>query len=215
MRRVAWHPRQCVLAASTNQTEPFTDPTGTRRIWPVRCGKIDVPGLRKARAQLLAEARVRFNPESPAISLEGLEGTGEKWWLEDVTLEKLVADEQEDRYEPGVWDDNILEWIDSPSRRYIPVGAGQEVPVNPWDGSEAGKVTITDILVHGLHKDIERLTQIDRNQVKRCLEHEKWRKYQDRAGGTRGKRFYYSPERWEKEFYKDGTRKPVDGTSGN
>jgi predicted P-loop ATPase len=211
-RRVAWHPRQCVLCATTNLTEPFTDPTGTRRIWPVRCGVIDIPGLRAVRKQLLAEARVRLKPQSPAISLDGIEGTGERWWLEDEELKKLAAAEQEDRYEPGVWDDNIVEWIAKPEQRWKREGSGTyatTLPVKPWDESEAGKVTITDILVHGLEKDIGHLTQADRNQVKRCLEHEKWRRHQDRTRSeARGKRFYYSPERGEKEFYKDGKRKP-------
>jgi predicted P-loop ATPase len=203
-RRPSWHPRQCVLCSTTNLSEPFQDPTGMRRIWPVRCGRIDVPGLRSVRLQLLAEARVRFNPKSPAISLDGIEGDGERWWLEDYELKQLAYAEQEQRYEPGVWDDNIIEWIAAPTRRW---DSDKHEGVKPWDYSGPGKVTITDVLVHCCEKEIGRLTQGDRNQVKRCLEHEKWRKYQDRSGDTRGKRFYYSPERWEKEFYKDGSRK--------
>jgi putative DNA primase/helicase len=49
-------PRQCVFAASTNDQNPFTDSSGNRRFWPVRCGAIDVEALARDRDQLWAEA---------------------------------------------------------------------------------------------------------------------------------------------------------------
>ena len=181
-RYVSEHPRQCVLAASTNSTEPFIDPTGTRRIWPVSCGTIDLESLAADREQLLAEANYRFQQ-------------GEPWWLETADLEKLATEEQDGRYEPGVFDDFILAWIQNPIQSFSVDGLNH-VLIEPWDGSELGKVTTNDILLHAVGKDKNKLTQADYKQVARCLERIKWKCKQDRSGGPfRGKRYYYSPER--------------------
>jgi len=64
------------------------------------------------------------------------------------------------------------------------------VPAGPWHGSEAGRVTISDILIHGIGKPQDRLTQADRSQVVRCLTHHGWTRKQERSGSERGKRFY-------------------------
>ena len=65
-----------------------------------------------------------------------------------------------------------------------------EVNVTPWFGSEPGRVSITDVLVHGVGKDNDRLTQADRNQVARCLVHNEWKSKRERGGVNRGKYFY-------------------------
>ncbi len=183
-RRTVEHPRQCVLAASSNNREPFIDPTGTRRIWPVRCTQIDVAALARDRDQLWAEALCCFL-------------NGEAWWLDTAELTKLAEAEQDDYYEPGVWDSIIADWIENPVQREAPEGYGPNqvnVPVTPWEHSEPGKVSITDILVHAIGKDKDRLTQADRNQISRCLQRFKWESKQDRTRGiNRGKRFYYKP----------------------
>ena len=106
----------------------------------------------------------------------------------------MASQEQEERYEPGVWDDIILEWADDPRQRED-LSSGITIPVVPWDGSEPGKVTITDILIHAIGKDKDRLTQADRKQVARCLAHDGWRPKQERRGPNRGKRFYMRSER--------------------
>jgi predicted P-loop ATPase len=195
-RRPVAHKRHCVLAATTNSTKPFIDPTGTRRIWPIRCGVIRLDLLKDDADQLLSEAYVRFR-------------SGDQWYLETDELEALATEEQDERYEPGVWDDVIIDWLENPIQRrtleWIEDSNGQrkpvEVPVEPWYGSESGRVTTTDILVHAVGKDKDRLTPADAKLVVRCLEHMKWRDKQDRSRGPyRGKVFYYSPERWMKEF---------------
>ena len=185
-RRPQPHPRHCVLAATTNSAETFVDPTGTRRIWPVECGNIDLVSLERDAEQLLAEARDCYD-------------NGEPWYLETAELEALATVEQDECYEPGVWDTIIADWVEDPLQRETLEGQTR-IPVTPWDGSEAGKVTITDILVHGVGKDRDRLTQLDYKAVARWLQHEKWKQKQDRTRGeSRGKRFYYSPARWEKQ----------------
>lgn len=56
-REVRDHPRRCVFAMSTNQSEYLKDETGNRRWLPVLCeGMIDNEWLRANREQLFAEA---------------------------------------------------------------------------------------------------------------------------------------------------------------
>ena len=176
-------PRSCVFAASTNDETPFVDSTGNRRFWPVHCGHIDVEGIRRDRDQLWAQAYALYK-------------AGEVWWLETKELNDLARSEQEQRYEPGVWDSAILDWADDPHQREELAGGTSKVtiPVTPWDGSEPGKVTISDILVHAIGKPLDRCTQADRNQVARCLTHDGWKMKQNWSRGpTRGKRFYMKP----------------------
>jgi predicted P-loop ATPase len=185
-RRPVAHLRHCVLAATTNSSKTFADPTGTRRIWPVECGNIDLVSLKKDADQLLAEACARYRK-------------GEKWYLETAELETLAAEEQDERYEPGVWDSIIADWIEKPIRGATLEGQ-THIDISPWDESESGKVTITDILVHGVGKDRDKLTQADYKQVSRWLEHEKWKQRRNKTRGpNRDKRYYYSPGRWEKQ----------------
>lgn len=179
-RRAVDVPRQNIFAASTNEEQPFVDSSGNRRFWPVRCGQIDADGIRRNRDQLWAEANYRFKQ-------------GEVWWLDTAELNLLAQQEQDERYEPGVWDDLILDWVEDPRERKD-LSNGVTISVIPWDGSEPGKVTITDILIHAIGKDKDRLTQADRNQVARCLTHDGWRLKQDRRGSTRGKWYYITSE---------------------
>jgi predicted P-loop ATPase len=180
-RRAVDVPRQNVFAASTNEEQPFVDSSGNRRFWPVRCGRIDVEGIRRDRDQFWAEAYHRFH-------------LGEAWWLDTQELNLLAQHEQDERYETGVWDDLILEWVENPQQRED-LSNGHIIPVIPWQGSEPGKVAISDILIHAIDKGKDRLTQADRNQVARCLTHNGWRLKQDRRGSNRGKRFYVRSER--------------------
>jgi predicted P-loop ATPase len=97
-RRPQHHPRGNIFAASTNNPTPFTDETGNRRFWPVRCGKIEVEKLRADRDQIWAETVERYRKK-------------EKWWFETPELNELAADEQRDRYQRGQWDGRIEEFL--------------------------------------------------------------------------------------------------------
>lgn len=56
-RETLEYPRQFVLAGTNNPTDGiFTDPTGYRRFWCVKCGNIDLSSFRFIRSQLWAEA---------------------------------------------------------------------------------------------------------------------------------------------------------------
>ena len=91
-------PRRCVLAGSTNEGSYLTDPTGSRRYWPVRCGRIDLDGIKRDRVQLWAEAAVRYH-------------SGEQWWL-DSQGEAEAAAEQADRTVADPWADTLTQALD-------------------------------------------------------------------------------------------------------
>jgi predicted P-loop ATPase len=139
-----------------------------------------VESIGRDRDQLWAEAYHRFKQ-------------GDVWWLNTPELNRLAEEEQEQRYEEGVWDYIILDWAENPRQREDPSN-GTAIPVTPWDGSQPGKITINDALIHAIRKDPDRLTQADRNQVARCLTHYGWKRMQERGGLHRGKRFYLRPE---------------------
>lgn len=89
--------RQCVFAGTVNHDQYLRDSTGNRRYWPVRCGELKVRGddsLEQVRAQLFAEAVVKFN-------------AGERWYpveRDDVEMFRL---QQADREVGDVWEDLI------------------------------------------------------------------------------------------------------------
>jgi hypothetical protein len=175
-RRTMDVPRTNVFAGSVNDAESFTDPTGSRRFWPVSVGKIDVAKIVRDRDQLWAETLVRYKADAV-------------WWLDTDELNKSAAEEQEERYEPGVWDQQILRYIENPLQReeeeWSTDSTGKKecvmTPMLPFD-SKKGAVTITDILIHGIGKELDRLTQGDRNQVARCLTHAGWKVDRVRTG---------------------------------
>jgi hypothetical protein len=181
-RRTIHVPRSNVFAGSVNDATPFTDETGSRRFWPVRCGAIDVKALARDRDQLWAEALHRYKDNHV-------------WWLDTDELNRLASEEQEARYEPGVWDEVILDWLESPRQRDEWNEKGNcDVPIEPFH-STLGEVTITDILVHAVGKDIENCTQADRNLVARCLTHAGWKHKRKRVSDGSSLRIYSQGER--------------------
>jgi putative DNA primase/helicase len=94
-RSTVKRPRYFVLGATTNEIEEgyFTDDTGNRRYWPVRCRKIDIDGLIAAREQLWAEAVKRYH-------------AGERIWLEAEEW-KLAKVEQHSRRIEDAWQERI------------------------------------------------------------------------------------------------------------
>jgi predicted P-loop ATPase len=105
-RRPADFLRQCIFAGSVNLETFFRDETGARRFWTVRCGLIDVEGLEKARDQLWAEAKVRYEKREP-------------WHLDTPELIELAALEQDERYDGDPWEPIILDWLDGARKAHI------------------------------------------------------------------------------------------------
>ena len=102
-RTVEEHPRQCVFAGTCNTSEYLRDEAGGRRFWPIRCGKIDLEGLRAERDQLWAEACARFK-------------AGEQHWLSGEALQ-IAEEEQSARYHADAWEEIIA--VDLKDRPWI------------------------------------------------------------------------------------------------
>ena len=95
------HPRQCVFAGTTNESQYLKDPTGARRFWPVYCHKIDIESLKEDRDQLFAEAVEAFK-------------RGEMWYEEPNN----AAEHQESRREHDPWEDLIIEYINKAEQKF-------------------------------------------------------------------------------------------------
>jgi len=174
-RRAQDIPRTTVFCATTNDDTPFMDSTGNRRFWPVRCGEIDVDGIARDRDQLWAEARDRYLAGAP-------------WWLETPELNALATTEQAERRERDAWEPRILAWCEKPEQREIINSMGR-IPVTPFE-SMPGRVTLQDILAHGLEKPLERWTPADERRVVHVLKANGWQRKQARSGPHRGRWFY-------------------------
>ena len=81
-------PRQTVFAGSTN-SRFLRDPTGSRRFWPVRVGKIRLECLRADRDQLWGEA---YHAAAD----------GENWWLPEP-MARALADASSEFEEQDPW----------------------------------------------------------------------------------------------------------------
>lgn len=97
-RRTVHRPRRCVFAGTTNDSAYLRDETGSRRFWPVRCGTIDLEGLRAAVSQLWAEAVAEYK-------------AGAKWWLEPEE-ERLARGEQGARAAVDAWEETIVGYLE-------------------------------------------------------------------------------------------------------
>ncbi len=132
-RTVQSIPRTSVFAATTNADTYLTDPTGARRFWPIRCGKIDVDGLRRDRDQLFAEAVARFNG-------------GERWWLEgdaEIALARAQADLRDAQ---DAWHEAVAGYAARCTAANMPISMNEvfqlvlQVPYNAQDRKKTGRV---------------------------------------------------------------------------
>jgi hypothetical protein len=90
-------PRQFVMLATTNQPTYLTDPTGNRRFWPVKVGKIDISAIERDRDQLWAEAA-------------HYEAQDEPIYVKDDAIRRALRAAQEEREEHDAWEDAVQEW---------------------------------------------------------------------------------------------------------
>lgn len=95
-RSVLKRPRMFVLGGGTNKTTDYLeDPTGARRIWPVRCGdNIDLDALTVDCGQLWAEAVAAYK-------------SGVRIWLEGDEIVK-AREEQSERQQYDGWQEKIM-----------------------------------------------------------------------------------------------------------
>lgn len=95
-------PRTIVLVGTTNETGYLRDPTGNRRYWPVKVGRVNLKAIERDAPQLWGEA-VR------------LYRAGVRWWInetgeEDKRLREIQRREATKRLAPDTWVEVIEEF---------------------------------------------------------------------------------------------------------
>jgi predicted P-loop ATPase len=150
-RRVIAFPRQCVFLGSTNSTGYLKDETGGRRYWPIKCGKLDIAGLREVRDQLWAEANQLYH-------------AGVAWWIVNPKVLELAEVEQADRYQGDAWDHEVAKYLN-----HLSVTGG------------CNTVTVHQILTQAINMPTERQGQTDQNRVARILRSVGWERYRERS----------------------------------
>ncbi|MCB1502163.1 MAG: toprim domain-containing protein [Bauldia sp.] len=164
-------PRQCVFAGSVNPDTYLRDETGNRRFWPVRCGQIDLDGLRLDRDQLWAEAVALFR-------------AGAVWWLDDPKVVALAEAEQEARHQSDAWDALTERWLAFETRR---VNNGY-ANYDDWRYEEVERATpladvsVGEILQHAIGLEPGRWTRGDQMRVAAYLKRQNWKRYRARSG---------------------------------
>lgn len=139
-RKVVSRPRMFVMAGSVNPIAGYlTDPTGNKRYWPVRCGKIDLAALERDKEQLWAEAIYRYKQ-------------GEQIWLEAHEYE-LAKLEQQDRVIDDIMAEKITQKAHDicmnkwPTKDFFlwEIVEGMNIPIQQMDGKM--RLRLTDCLV--------------------------------------------------------------------
>lgn len=90
-RYVEQHPRTCIFAGTTNDSEYLKDPTGNRRFWPMKIVRADTDYIKEYRDQFFAEAFSRFN-------------SGESWHEVPFDHAEML---RSDRMEFDEWENTI------------------------------------------------------------------------------------------------------------
>lgn len=91
-RKIVSRPRMFVFAGSVNPIAGYlTDPTGNKRYWPVKCGKIDLAAINADKEQLWAEAVFRYK-QKEQIWLEPEEHALAKLEQQERMIDDIMAD---------------------------------------------------------------------------------------------------------------------------
>jgi len=100
-------PRQCCFVGTINEDTYLKDETGNRRFWPVKCGNIDLDGLRAEWEQVLGEAVAEYKGGTP-------------WWP-DRTIEATHFKPQQDaRQWTSALEQRVQDYLDG---HYTATGA--------------------------------------------------------------------------------------------
>lgn len=173
-RRTQDHPRQVVFAGSTNEEQYLADPTGSRRFWPLRCGRIDLERITADRDQLWAEAVALYR-------------AGEPWHLDTPELRELAACEAADREQHDDWDTLVARWLMAPT---VPDGRESRATVRLDDG-----ITTADVLLGALDCAPDRITPTNTARVGHVLRRLGFARLQRRIPSTQRREWrYYRPE---------------------
>ncbi|MFA7239914.1 MAG: VapE domain-containing protein [Sulfuricellaceae bacterium] len=109
-------PRTAVFCGTTNEAHYLSDPSGNRRFWPVKIGRIELEKLRANGGQIWAEAVVRYDK-------------GERWWFDDADprdtkLLRMAEAEQRGRLSSGMWEELGADLADKLVKGELPLIEG-------------------------------------------------------------------------------------------
>ena len=190
--------RQSVFVCTTNEEIYLKDATGDRRFWPIKVGswglgkdKINLAALQQNRAQLWAEALLRYREKGSRFP------TPEE--------EVLLNIEQVARYDAPAWTDPVMRWCDNPQATAMGWDEDQKQEVLKSIISTYKQVNLAEVLEHSLRKPIGTWTPRDEREVARILQSKKWRRTQVRFGDKDRRWMYVRPD--------DGTPPPAPNKS--
>ena len=178
------YPRANGFCGTTNAATYLNDPTGARRFWPVKVQRaIDTEKIARDRDQLWAETYARWK-------------AGEAWHVNTPELRILCEAEQEARFEVDSWEENILRWLNDPtkfSHKRIAAEPGSPFKgIAPFDGSEG--FTTADVLRHALDKHPNQQTRSDSTRVGVILRRLKMQTIRVRVHGGQERRYLFTGE---------------------
>lgn len=166
-RKIISRPRMFVFAGSVNPIAGYlTDPTGNKRYWPVKCGKIDLAAINADKEQLWAEAVHRYKLR-------------EQIWLEPEE-HALAKIEQQERMIDDIMAEKIIETAEKitinrwPTKDFLltELVKALDIPFNQQDGKM--RLRITDCLVaHGYTEYMPRPAPGQKRKRKWILKAEK------------------------------------------
>jgi putative DNA primase/helicase len=159
-RRPKDYPRQVVFVGTTNEDHYLVDPTGNRRMWPVRVTRqIDLEWFAANRGQLFAEAVAavdagqRFHP---------------------------TALEQRELFEPQQQQRQIESAIQAAALRYL-YDENQRVTPSGDNGTLVQEITAPDLLGR-LGVSVDKQTHVLLRQVTAALRHAGWVRFRSSRG---------------------------------
>lgn len=113
------HPRQCVFSSTVNMKQYLNDPTGNRRMWPVRIGeRIFLGKLEADIDQLWAEAVMIYRSHILCpLCAKGISSECEdhRWWPSEDEQYGLFSPEQSSRVHDDVWASAINRYMSANS----------------------------------------------------------------------------------------------------
>jgi hypothetical protein len=118
-RHTISRPRRTVIVGTTNEDEYLVDPTGNRRMLPVKCGEINLQWLAVNRAQLWAEAvhLYRQGHEFWILPLAEAQAAQERRRISDPWEGRIAAKLDEFRPRLVSPDAILTEWLELPIDR--------------------------------------------------------------------------------------------------
>jgi putative DNA primase/helicase len=185
-RRMKDQLRRTVFAATTNEGQYFKDPSGNRRFWPVRTGRMRLDELRRDREQLLGEAVHMMR-------------AGALWYPTRDEQKRLMSPEQEDREIPDDWAGAVWEYLQ-----------GEDSDGKPTAAGKRDKVTARQILTKGLHFEIGKIGQAktESMRISNIMRKLGWLKKRD-TEGAREYVYLRPPEETATEQIEEGSDEPL------